>query len=1127
MRLMPDPVDADAPTAWEDFLRDHSQEAFRSVVDQYLPLVWGTARRVLNGDAAAAQDVAQQVFAALAIGVAKGKVPLGVVIGAWLHRHTFFTATKLIRAESRRRHRESQAATAMHDHATASASSSDETLWTEWAPLLDKALDSLDAADREALVLRFYDQQPLKEIAQRQRTTDEAIRKRLHRALERLKKKLGPTAATLSIATLTSQLSARLAPAPPIGAAATVTAAAWRLAARGGAAGAGAAVSGLAGLLARITQWWRALEASAVAAGAVAAIVAVVTLCLWQPWSPASHHGGSGEVTRLNSRGTMLASKPLAAKGLPLTAEVEIFECLEPPHSTRFLTPRPFLDDATLLTQLIAEAKAHNPKVKHESFVLDVSHGYRTKREQIKEYVYPTEYEYSDKGLPLPLSFETKNIGLTVEMDVKAQGDAFVTQYAINHIFPPSKTEWPTRLVPQANDAKVTQPRFQNVDLRGEGEFRPDETHLAGIQYGGPGIDDGSRYFVSFITLRAPPTLPLSSNKELKPTESLVVECFGITIANVAGGDLPEAAQEAEFLTEALKQFEGSLIRDALHIAHYSRSMSRLGVKCRTGSIDEYIYPTEYEAARLLPDGSILCGPTSFETRNLGFSFEFESYRPADVEATSPVLRLNIAPSIVRNLGQRSIPTLRSPSPLGESGFQQPLFGTSGLSSGLSTANGLARLVGIMPVDDGNGSRILWFLRTTSQAMRPGTVTDLQAAEDFRLETSTFSVPRAMATERLLGRDAADIDSDAAWCVALSQQANDAEIKRVAVQVVATHIGQRAKNEAIEEFIHPTKFESLMPNAFETHNLGQTIEIESTWADVDGVLVTLAPHHDHVANAPGNEVAQLTSSPSTSLSLPVFDQQRHSATAFLPWRKARLVSAVGGMADGDRIELVFAKAVPIGSMAKLPQHPPEKASETTSQLTATVLSVSAEEGVAIQEALFSDPKAPLDHEVSTELAAQLIERLHQGQTHVLGTGLVSWGDQGFVKVFDGAEKIASSGTSKVPDHPDWTAVNQPLETRQVGFSFEAGQQAPGKENQGPPLEAIQIQVTIDTAPPLSAFDPQNATGRTEFYQSEFKPQPQVLPTDRPVVLGAAPNTAPANSPEAGRWVVLIGRQGRD
>src|SRR5436190_1479579 len=89
------------------FQRAGSEAAFREVVAQWLPLVWSTARRVVGGDAALAKDVSQTVFADLA--QKARSLPDSIPVGGWLHRHTFFTASKAVRSEVRRKDREQAA----------------------------------------------------------------------------------------------------------------------------------------------------------------------------------------------------------------------------------------------------------------------------------------------------------------------------------------------------------------------------------------------------------------------------------------------------------------------------------------------------------------------------------------------------------------------------------------------------------------------------------------------------------------------------------------------------------------------------------------------------------------------------------------------------------------------------------------------------------------------------------------------------------------------------------------------------------------------------------------------------------------------------------------------------------
>ena len=86
------------------YVREHSEEAFGKLVDQYVGLVFSTALRRTHGDVHLAQDVAQNVFIALA-----HKAPLLTEtpsLAGWLHRHTCFVASSLIRTERRRQNRE-------------------------------------------------------------------------------------------------------------------------------------------------------------------------------------------------------------------------------------------------------------------------------------------------------------------------------------------------------------------------------------------------------------------------------------------------------------------------------------------------------------------------------------------------------------------------------------------------------------------------------------------------------------------------------------------------------------------------------------------------------------------------------------------------------------------------------------------------------------------------------------------------------------------------------------------------------------------------------------------------------------------------------------------------------------
>jgi RNA polymerase sigma factor (sigma-70 family) len=153
-----------------------SEEAFRDLVRKHSSLVYGTALRKLAGDQAAAQDVMQEVFSLLA---RKASRLDGVVMSGWLYRQTCRRAANHVRAENRRRQREKIAMESMTSPAEGPAT-------PDLSRELDDAMLKLPAADRDALVLRFFDENDYQTVGKSLGITEEAARKRVRRALERL-----------------------------------------------------------------------------------------------------------------------------------------------------------------------------------------------------------------------------------------------------------------------------------------------------------------------------------------------------------------------------------------------------------------------------------------------------------------------------------------------------------------------------------------------------------------------------------------------------------------------------------------------------------------------------------------------------------------------------------------------------------------------------------------------------------------------------------------------------------------------------------------------------------------------------------------------------------------------------
>jgi RNA polymerase sigma factor (sigma-70 family) len=207
----------DSQTLLAEYTANGSEAAFRELVTRYVNLVYSAAVRLVAEERHLADDVAQTVFADLAR-LARG-LPKEVMLGGWLHRHTCFVAATLLRGERRRRARERQAVemNALQDHSEANLA--------RVAPVLDEAINQLGAADRTAIMLRFFEQRDFGVVGAALGSNEDAARMRVNRALEKLQALLRHRGFTLSAAALGSALAAQAVTAAPAGLAAGISSA--------------------------------------------------------------------------------------------------------------------------------------------------------------------------------------------------------------------------------------------------------------------------------------------------------------------------------------------------------------------------------------------------------------------------------------------------------------------------------------------------------------------------------------------------------------------------------------------------------------------------------------------------------------------------------------------------------------------------------------------------------------------------------------------------------------------------------------------------------------------------------------------------------------------------------------
>ncbi|HEV8606081.1 MAG TPA: sigma-70 family RNA polymerase sigma factor [Tepidisphaeraceae bacterium] len=198
----------------EEFATSGSQASFGEIVRRYIDLVYATCKRRVK-DAHLAEDAAQAVFILLARRAQS--VARHTALVGWLYQTARYVSANTMRMESYRRRREMAAGRRARERSSSAAANLTE---------IDEALERLRPQERDAILLHYIQGHSHHEVGKLLCISEEAARKRISRALARLRQLLSPAGgAELSTGAVAGLLGGITEAAPSALAASTAAAA--------------------------------------------------------------------------------------------------------------------------------------------------------------------------------------------------------------------------------------------------------------------------------------------------------------------------------------------------------------------------------------------------------------------------------------------------------------------------------------------------------------------------------------------------------------------------------------------------------------------------------------------------------------------------------------------------------------------------------------------------------------------------------------------------------------------------------------------------------------------------------------------------------------------------------------
>ena len=186
------------------------QDSFGEIVSRHSGWIYSLSLRAVR-DKHLAEDVTQAVFIILA-----KKAPSihpDTPLSGWLFKTSRFAVSDAIKRRVRMQRRENRAAELFRQTTSNGLVLNEDNVSDEVSAALDEAVACLSDSDRQAVLLRFFEGKSLAEVGDALEISEEAAKKRVARAVEKLKKFFARKGIIASAGVLLMMLHARTAEA--------------------------------------------------------------------------------------------------------------------------------------------------------------------------------------------------------------------------------------------------------------------------------------------------------------------------------------------------------------------------------------------------------------------------------------------------------------------------------------------------------------------------------------------------------------------------------------------------------------------------------------------------------------------------------------------------------------------------------------------------------------------------------------------------------------------------------------------------------------------------------------------------------------------------------------------------